>query len=262
MDRFLEAFFSFPEIEGLVRRTGVDSKVQIIVNDKFDDFLNNFAHTADIPNEEVNSIIDKVVNYFSDQNKQFSWVIGPYEKPNNLKDILLNSGFSLVADSAAMVFTHMDRKFDINPDVKVRQASFEEMKQDKIINMIAESFDFPKEAIRGVISASEIMHEGGMLNTQYLAYWKDEPEPVAWGAIYYYPDRPECLLGGAATREEYRKRGFYTALLSERVKNARERGRKALIIEAAKSTSAPVVKKHGFVDTGTLQRYVLKQKEE
>jgi predicted GNAT family acetyltransferase len=62
----------------------------------------------------------------------------------------------------------------------------------------------------------------------------------------YLPDSPTVLLGGAATLEEYRGHGIYTALVARRLADARADRRTAAVIQGDRKTSAPICAKLGF----------------
>jgi predicted GNAT family acetyltransferase len=71
----------------------------------------------------------------------------------------------------------------------------------------------------------------------------------------YLPDSPIVLLGGAATLPEHRGRGIYSALVAKRLADARADGRTAAVIQAARSTSAPIAAKIGFREICGLEFY-------
>jgi len=59
-------------------------------------------------------------------------------------------------------------------------------------------------------------------------------------------DSATVLLGGAATLEEFRGQGTYTALVARRLADARADGRTAAVIQGDRRTSAPICAKLGF----------------
>ena len=69
---------------------------------------------------------------------------------------------------------------------------------------------------------------------------------VAWAWLVYLPDSPTVLLGGAATLEEYRGHGLYTALVARRLADARADSRTSAVIQGDRRTSAPICAKLGF----------------
>src|SRR3989442_15823146 len=72
----------------------------------------------------------------------------------------------------------------------------------------------------------------------YFAYLEGNDKPVAWSFLAYIPDSPTVLLGGAATLEEHRGHGLYTAPVPRRLPAARADRRTAAGIPADRNTSA------------------------
>jgi GNAT superfamily N-acetyltransferase len=92
-------------------------------------------------------------------------------------------------------------------------------------------------------------------NRGYFAYVDGGAEPVGWSYLVYLPDSPIVLLGGAATLPEHRGRGIYSALVAKRLADARSDGRSAAVIQAVRSTSAPIAAKLGFREICGLELY-------
>ena len=65
------------------------------------------------------------------------------------------------------------------------------------------------------------------------------------GWIYFHPHSQFAGLFGGATLEEQRGRGIYSALLSRRIQEAKQRGRR-FITTGASPMSRPVLEKVGF----------------
>ena len=77
--------------------------------------------------------------------------------------------------------------------------------------------------------------------------------PVAWSYLVYVPRTPIVLLGGAATLSEVRGHGLYSALVKQRLDDARADGREAAVIQADRDTSAPICAKLGFRELCSLE---------
>ena len=54
------------------------------------------------------------------------------------------------------------------------------------------------------------------------------------------------ILSGALTDTEYRKNGIYSSLLFERIQYAKKIGLHYLVVDAYRSTSAPILEKYDF----------------
>jgi len=85
---------------------------------------------------------------------------------------------------------------------------------------------------------------------------------VSAGWTYYYPPTQFARLLGGSTLPDYRKRGYYTALLVTRVREARQRGCRFLTLDAS-PMSRPILEKHGFqcLEFSTLCRWTPVERE-
>ena len=96
---------------------------------------------------------------------------------------------------------------------------------------------------------------GGAQNRVTFSFLEGIEDPVAWGTMLHLPDQPIVELGGAATVSEQRGKRIYTSLVAHRLRDARERGAEAAVIQAAQTTSAPVCRKLGFIELCGLETY-------
>ena len=70
------------------------------------------------------------------------------------------------------------------------------------------------------------------------------------------PGRPIVLLAGAATLPQHRGLGVYTSLVARRLADAHARGIEAAVIQAVRTTSAPICKNLGFVERYGLDFFI------
>lgn len=77
----------------------------------------------------------------------------------------------------------------------------------------------------------------------YVAYVDNRPASAAW--TYFPPHNPFANLYGGATLPDERKNGLYTALLAQRVQEARQRDRRFLMV-GCNQKSRPIVARNGF----------------
>lgn len=90
--------------------------------------------------------------------------------------------------------------------------------------------------------AYDLEHLPELLNI-FAIYEEQRVVSAAW--VYYHPPSQFASLWGGSTLEGYRKRGFYTALLAIRAREARQRGFRFLTVDAS-PMSRPILEKHGF----------------
>ena len=88
----------------------------------------------------------------------------------------------------------------------------------------------------------DLVHHPDRLSV--FAVWEgDRVVSAAW--THYLMPTSFASFWGGSTLKEHRKRGFYTALLAVRAREARERGYKFLQVDASPE-SRPILEKHGF----------------
>ena len=144
---------------------------------------------------------------------------------------------------AGMALTDLAVTISVDPTIVVREATLHEAQAASA--MMARAYDLPEDVSR-FFNVLLAMTDSKVKNRGYFAYVDGGTEPVGWSYLVYLPDSPIVLLGGAATLPEHRGRGIYSALVAKRLADARADGRTAAVIQAVRSTSAPIASKLGF----------------
>ena len=80
-------------------------------------------------------------------------------------------------------------------------------------------------------------------------------EPVAAASTIYDTNDPMVILAGAAVLEEHRGRGIYRSLVRRRLEDVRGEGIEAAVIQAVRSTSAPICRSLGFDEVCSQELY-------
>jgi len=81
-------------------------------------------------------------------------------------------------------------------------------------------------------------------------------EPVSAGGITLHPAFALGFLWAGGTREAFRGRGAYSALVAARVAWARSRGADVVGLYARVDTSAPIMARQGFASYGTMDHWM------
>ena len=187
--------------------------------------------------------IDTQVAYFQSQGMPLSWKVFDHDRPSDLRQRLAAHGFTLEKPNALMILDmHNAPDFywsmSLPDDVKqvMERAGIED-----IVCLEEEVYQSPRDWLR--------KHLAHILDTSpdqisfYAVSIDDRIVSAAW--ISYYPEVQFASLLGGATLPEFRKRGYYTALLAARVREARQRGCRFLTVNAS-LMSAPILEKSGF----------------
>jgi len=214
--------------------------------------LANLVGMADIAPDDVDATLTMVRNRYSRGRKAYGWVTGPLTRPHDLGTRLVASGLKKEDEMAGMVLTDLAVPIAVDPKIEIREATLHEAQAAS--EMMARAYDMPEEVAR-FFNVLLAMTDSKVQNRGYFAYVDGGTEPVGWSYLVYLPDSPIVLLGGAATLPEHRGRGIYSALVAKRLADARADGRSAAVIQAVRSTSAPIAAKLGFREVCGLEFY-------
>jgi GNAT superfamily N-acetyltransferase len=253
-DALIEAVESslqvYPPVSGLSEDLGVKG-----VRGRVTDLshpLANIVGMANIAPDDVAATLKMVRNRFSGGRKAYGWVTGPLTRPHDLGERLVASGLKKIDEMAGMVLTDLAVPIAVDPKIDVREGSLHEAQAAS--EMMGRAYDMPEEVAR-FFNVLLAMNGSKVKNSGYFAYVDGGTEPVGWSYLVYLPDSPIVLLGGAATLPEHRGRGIYSALVAKRLADARADGRSAAVIQAVRSTSAPIAAKLGFREVCGLEFY-------
>jgi GNAT superfamily N-acetyltransferase len=240
----------YPPVSGLSEDLGIKG-----VRGRVTDLSNplaNLVGMANIEPEDVDATLKMVRNRYSGGRKGYGWVTGPLTRPHDLGERLVASGLKKADEMAGMALTDLAVPIAIDPKTLVREATLHEAQAASA--MMARAYDLPEEVSR-FFNVLLAMTDSKVRNRGYFAYVDGVTEPVGWSYLVYLPDSPIVLLGGAATLPEHRGRGIYSALVAKRLADARADGRTAAVIQAVRSTSAPIAAKLGFREICGLEFY-------
>ena len=253
-DAVIEAIESslqvYPPVSGLSEDLGVKG-----VRGRVTDLshpLANMVGMANIAPDDVAATLKMVRNRFSGGRKAYGWVTGPLTRPHDLGERLVASGLKKIDEMAGMVLTDLAVPIAVDPGIEIREGTLHEAQAAS--EMMGRAYDMPEEVAR-FFNVLLAMTGSKVKNSGYFAYVDGGKEPVGWSYLVYLPDSPIVLLGGAATLPEHRGRGIYSALVAKRLADARADGRSAAVIQAVRSTSAPIAAKLGFREVCALEFY-------
>jgi GNAT superfamily N-acetyltransferase len=240
----------YPPVSGLSEDLGVKG-----VRGRVTDLshpLANLVGMADIAPENVDATLKMVRSRYSGGRKAYGWVTGPLTRPHDLGQRLVAAGLAKSDEMAGMALTDLDVPIAADPKIEVREATLHEAQAAS--EMMARAYGMPEEVAR-FFNVLLAMTDSKVKNSGYFAYVDGGDQPVGWSYLVYLPDSPIVLLGGAATLPEHRGRGIYSALVAKRLADARADGRRAAVIQAVRSTSAPIAAKLGFREVCGLEFY-------
>jgi len=187
--------------------------------------------------------IEAQVAYFEARGMPFIWKVYDHDRPLDLCQRLAAHGFRIDQPNAFMIL-----------DLQDAPEYYERMALPVCVKRVDD-----REGIEAIVRLEEEVYQSprAWLLRRLLHAWENWPERLSLFAVpqdgrlvtaawvSYYPGTQFASLLGGATLPEYRKRGYYTALLVTRAHEARQRGCRFLTVDAS-PMSKVVLEKHGF----------------
>ena len=217
--------------------------------------LANLVGAAALDEAQADDTIRAVRDGFAAEGKAFGWVTGPSSRPADLGERLAAAGLMKVDEMAGMVLDDLEdlaAPIRGNPEVGVEEVTAARLRAAS--GVMARAYGLPDE-VAALMCEAMAAASADVQARGYLAYVSGSSEPVAFSAMMSIPGQPLVLLGGAATLEEHRGTGIYTSLVARRLADARRDGAEAAVIQAVRSTSAPICAKLGFREVCGLELY-------
>jgi GNAT superfamily N-acetyltransferase len=249
VDAIETTLFMYPAVHGVAQELGIAGLRGRIT--KVSHPLANLCGDARFSERESEAMIQKVRQRYGDL--AFGWVTGPSTRPADLGARLEDAGLGHADSLAGMTLTDLATPIAANAKVRIEETTMKAAAAES--EMMARAYGLPIEVMRVfneiLTAAAERIKSRG-----YFAYVNGTERPVAWSYLAYIPDSATVLLGGAATLEEHRGQGIYTALVARRLADARADGRTAAVVQADRNTSAPICAKLGFREICGLEIFV------
>ena len=202
----------------------------------------NFIAYAWLDESTADKVIQKQVEFLRAYGQLFSWQVMEHDLPSDLQERLLKHGFTTDEDPSALMLLDLqacpaDLLQPVSADIH-RIASPDGL--DDVVAIEEQVWGGSFAWLKGRLGAH--LEVPGYLSV-YVAYVNGQPASTAW--TYFPAHNPFASLFGGATLPEQRNCGLYTALLAQRVQEARQRERRFLVV-GCNPNSRPIVARHGF----------------
>jgi GNAT superfamily N-acetyltransferase len=189
----------------------------------------------------LDEAIREQVKFARQREGPMEWIVYAHDQPENLRSRLEFHGLSLSDESDLLMLPLAEADPSLLEPVKIEFRKLEGSEELAAVIEVEHKvwggdFTWMYKRIGGH------MQIPGFVSV-YVAYVEDKPVSTGW--TYFYPNSHFAGLWGGSTIREYRRQGFYTALLALRVQEAIARGYTYLIIDASEMSS-PIARKHGF----------------
>ena len=197
---------------------------------------------SDLTSETADAAIKSQIDYFRALNVDFEWKYYRHDQPEDLPQRLLAHGFKAEELEALMVaeISELPQAYwtmDVSSVSRVTTPH----EVDEIVRMESEVWG---QEISGFAAGMKYDLEFHPDAISVFAVWKDgRIVSAAW--THYLLSTSFATLWGGSTLQNYRRKGYYTALLAVRARETRERGFRFLQVDASPD-SQPILAKHGF----------------
>ena len=196
-------------------------------------------------------VIQEQIQHFSGLGLSFEWKVFGHDDPPDLGARLIAQGFEQQDPESIMVLdlNEVPDKLIAPVDNDVRQVGDPPSLRD-LRTLIEQVWKETSHDLFADLAYTLGNHPETL--SVYVAYCDDAPVSVAWLRIS--DSRPFASLWGGSTLPEYRREGYYTALVATRVQEAMTRGAQFVTVDAG-PMSRPIVERLGFREITTACDY-------
>lgn len=241
-------FRAYPHIPDVIHTLSIEGLQGFEIPNHSNEW-SNFVGAARLTPENADKAIQQVYDLFALQNRTFAWMLDSDSSPDDLAQRLQKKGLNKVGSYAGMVLADMDTQIKTNPAITIRKATVNDLPD--IVALMDEGF--------GVGEDNRAQYEYSLHQSDhffFLAYVEKAKEAVAFGRMFYFPDSPIAIMQDAVTSASYRGRGIYSSLMAKRIEVAKNEGMQAAVMQADRTSSAPICAKMGFQEISNLDFYV------
>lgn len=203
-----------------------------------------FIDYAALDDSSADAEIDAQIAYYSSLNLPFTWKVYGHDHPADLCRRLASRGFTISEPSTLMLLDLAGSPAVLAPAPLPPQVTRLEGEEaiEAVVRVEETVYGSPRDWLRGYLKHLHAVRPD--LLSLFGAVVEGQVVSAGW--IIYYEGSPFASILGGATLPDYRSRGFYTALLAVRAREAQKRGTRFLAVDAS-PMSAPILARHGFI---------------
>jgi predicted N-acetyltransferase YhbS len=244
--------FLLPEVPGELARVsipGVQGRRTAVSHP-----LANTIGAATLDEQTADATIAEVIASFAAQNLTFGWRVGPYSTPRRLGRRLLDRGFVPARTLDGLTYDGRGTLPEPSSHISIRRANPDD--QPRLEALIRDTYPIH---VPWATTLSKVFlpgpNPGGPQISTFLAFVDGQEQPAGMAAMFAFTDRPIVFLGGASVREEFRRQGIYSALVTHRLAAAKKAGAFAAVIQAVEASSA-ACQRLGFEKFCEIELYI------
>ncbi|WP_394843935.1 GNAT family N-acetyltransferase [Pendulispora brunnea] len=208
---------------------------------------------SELPENEVDSIIEATVGEYRRLGVKFRWLVGARSRPADLGARLERAG--LIRSASCAMFLETPRPevpFPAEDVPMPRDVTIEEV-DDSTLELYTRVMATGWNVEEGPLEKAHrrIMQENDRSQRFYLGRYQGRPAAVAG----YLDLGHSAYLLGAVVLPDFRRHGLYRALVAARLRDARARGLRLATSLARAESSAPILERMGFRTVERLSTY-------
>jgi GNAT superfamily N-acetyltransferase len=207
--------------------------------------MSNFVFRARFPSQEVGVKIDEMIGFFKSKNLPVTWLVGPSCKPADIGQHLVSHGLAWEVDVGGMTIdlSVMNEDLAVPEDLTIKRVE-SKVDMEQYLIPFGRGFEFPDIVVDGWRRMDSSHGFGKRLpRTNYVGLMNGAP--VSCATLFKASDMAGVYC--VATVPEMRRKGAATALIVNALREARDEGFEAGLLQA-KAMGAGVYRKIGFVD--------------
>jgi ribosomal protein S18 acetylase RimI-like enzyme len=208
---------------------------------------------AQLDEASADKAIARQVAFFATAGRSFEWKHFSHDRPADLPARLSAAGFKATEPETFVALDLSRQVVDSVPKgVEIRR--LEDPAAFDAITAVNEAVygDADHASWLARVIGDEKRADPDCISV-YAAYADKAPVSVGW-MRYRQGDAFGSLWGGA-TLAEYRGKGIYTAMVAERVKEARQRGGRWLTVDCS-AMSLPILERRGFQKLAVITPFI------
>lgn len=220
----------------------------------------NRVGLTDVAPEAADALVADVIARYRREGRGLRWYVSGRSRPADLARRLEAHGLvhRREDDLAGMARATAGARGEAEHDGEARAGAVRATDLAGLrasVGVIAEGFGVSLEVSTGFVDTAAA---GGLPGTEFLHYLAfDGDVVVGYASATIDHDRRVALLGGSAVVPAHRGRGHYRALVHARLGDARRRGARAVVAQALRRTSAPILARLGFEEVSAVSPYDL-----
>ncbi|WP_026958562.1 GNAT family N-acetyltransferase [Aliagarivorans taiwanensis] len=210
--------------------------VKLVSPNEQGSYVSYFELTAATADAEI----AKQQAYFHARGLGFEWKTYDCDRPADMGERLLAHGFRAGEQESFMVLDLAKVESPLSDDAVVTEVCDEAGIHDAVTiqeQVWGGSFEWQYHYLL------KLKQHSPELLRLYVVYCDGKPVSAAW--LTFNPTSPFAGIWGGSTLSDYRGKGYYSALLRQRIRVAKQQGVRYLIIDASEM-SRPIVEKYGF----------------